>query len=290
VALFCNVDPAAVIQSIDVPSIYEVPLKMHQQHLDEIVLTKTGLPINGEPHLEPWLNFLHRMKNATKTVRIGLVGKYVELPDAYKSINESLFQAATYNDRKLDLQYIHSEKLNSGNVDAMLSSLDGVLIAPGFGQRGIEGKFIALKYAREHDIPTFGVSPKRIVPPILVMLFCSSIKSITLCLVVTSISVELGAYDCILAEDSIAAKAYGTTHIRERHRHRFEFNNEYRKAFEDAGMRCVGENPETHLVEVVEVPSLRWYVGAQYHPEYNSTVLNPNPLFVDFIKAAISKK
>ena len=157
VALFCNVDPAAVIQSIDVPSIYEVPLKMHQQHLDEIVLTKTGLLINGEPHLEPWLNFLHRMKNATKTVRIGLVGKYVELPDAYKSINESLFQAATYNDRKLDLQYIHSEKLNSGNVDAMLSSLDGVLIAPGFGQRGIEGKFIALKYAREHYIPTFGV-------------------------------------------------------------------------------------------------------------------------------------
>ena len=309
VALFCNVDPAAVIQSIDVPTIYEVPLKMHQQHLDELVLTKTGLPINDEPHLEPWMNFLHRMKNATETVRIGLVGKYVELPDAYKSINESLFQAATYNDRKLDLQYIHSEKLNSGNVDAMLSSLDGVIIAPGFGQRGIEGKFVALKYAREHDIPTFGIC---LGMQCMVIEYARDVMGLTdanstemdvttkhnvIDLMEEQKSItnmggtmRLGAYDCVLAEDSIAAKAYGTTHIRERHRHRFEFNNEYRQAFEDAGMRCVGENPETHLVEVVEVPSLRWYVGVQYHPEYNSTVLNPNPLFVDFIKAAISKK
>ena len=309
VALFCNVDPAAVIQSIDVPTIYEVPLKMHQQHLDELVLTTTGLPINGEPHLEPWMNFLHRMKNATETVRIGLVGKYVELPDAYKSINESLFQAATYNDRKLDLQYIHSEKLNSGNVDAMLSSLDGVIIAPGFGQRGIEGKFVALKYAREHDIPTFGIC---LGMQCMVIEYARDVMGLTdanstemdvttkhnvIDLMEEQKSItnmggtmRLGAYDCVLAEDSIAAKAYGTTHIRERHRHRFEFNNEYRQAFEDAGMRCVGENPETRLVEVVEVPSLRWYVGVQYHPEYNSTVLNPNPIFVDFIKAAISKK
>ncbi len=309
VALFCNVDPDAVVQSMDVPSIYEVPLKMLQQRLDEIILTKTGTPIEGEPQLQPWMDFLHRMKNATKTVRIGLVGKYVELPDAYKSINESLFQAATYNDCKLDLQYIHSEKLNSGNADELLSSMDGILIAPGFGQRGIEGKFVASKYAREHDIPAFGIC---LGMQCMVIEYArdvlgltdanstemdSTVKNNVIDLMEEQKSVNnmggtmrLGAYDCVLNEDSIPAKAYGKTLISERHRHRFEFNSEYREAFEAAGMRCVGENPDTHLVEVVEVPSLRWFVGVQYHPEYNSTVLNPNPLFVDFIKAAISNK
>jgi CTP synthase len=157
IALFCNVAPDAVIQSIDVPSIYEVPIKMHEQHLDEIVLRKTGITPEGEPHMAPWLHFLDKLHAATKPVTIGLVGKYVELQDAYKSINESLFQAATYNDRKLDLRYIHSEKLNDDNADELLSPLDGVIIAPGFGQRGIEGKFSALKWAREHDIPTLGI-------------------------------------------------------------------------------------------------------------------------------------
>ena len=157
IALFCNVAPDSVIQSVDVPSIYKVPLKMHEQHLDEIVLRKTGMPVEGEPHMAPWLQFLDKMDAATETVTIGLVGKYVELQDAYKSINESLFQAATYADRRLKLVYIHSEKLNDANVDERLRDMDGVIIAPGFGQRGIEGKFTALKWCREHDVPTFGI-------------------------------------------------------------------------------------------------------------------------------------
>ena len=308
VALFCNVDPTAVVQSIDVPSIYEVPLNMQKQHLDEIVLKKMGMPVGPTPEMKPWRQFLERMKNATETVHIGLVGKYVELPDAYKSINESLFQAATYNDRKLDLHLIHSEKVNDNNVAEWLSGMDGIIIAPGFGQRGIEGKFAALKYTREHDIPTFGIC---LGMQCMVIEFARNVLGysdanstqmevnvkhnvIDLMESQKSISnmggtMRLGEYDCILQEDSIPAKAYGTTHIKERHRHRFEFNNEYRDEFEKAGMKCVGENPDTHLVEVVEIPSLRWFVGVQYHPEYGSTVIKPNPLFVDFIKAAIQK-
>ena len=308
VALFCNVDPGAVIQSVDVPTIYEVPLTMHKQRLDQIVLEKVGLPSEGEPDLTQWNDFLYRMKNATETVHIGLVGKYVELPDAYKSINESLLQAATYNDRKLDLHYIHSEKLNEGNVAEMLEGLDGIIVAPGFGQRGIEGKFVALKYAREHDLPTFGIC---LGMQCMVIEFARNVLGyeytnsteldvkaeynvIDLMESQNSLSnmggtMRLGAYDCILKEGSIPAKAYGKTHIRERHRHRFEFNSDFREAFERAGMICVGENPDTHLVEVIEIPQLRWYVGTQYHPEYNSTVLRPNPLFVDFIRAAINK-
>ena len=309
VALFCNVEPSAVIQSIDVPSIYEVPLKMQQQKLDEIVLQKTGMPIKSTPELKPWKEFLARMKNATESVRIGLVGKYVELPDAYKSINEALFQAATYNDHKLDLKLIHSEKINKDNVEEMLGSMDGIIIAPGFGQRGIEGKFIALKYAREHDVPTFGIC---LGMQCMVIEFARDVLGyadanstemevstnhnvIDLMESQKSISnmggtMRLGEYDCILQEGSKAAKAYNSTHIKERHRHRFEFNSDYRDEFEKAGMKCVGENPDTHLVEVVEIPNLKWFVGVQYHPEYNSTVLKPNPLFVDFVKAAIENK
>lgn len=309
VALFCNVDADAVIQSIDVPSIYEVPLMMQAQKLDEIVLRKTGMEVGAVPEMKPWREFLSRMKNAKESVRIGLVGKYVELQDAYKSINEALFQAATYNDRKLDLQYIHSEKLDDGNVEEKLASMDGLIIAPGFGQRGIEGKFTALKYAREHDIPTFGIC---LGMQCMVIEFARNVLGykdanstemevhvkhnvIDLMESQKSISnmggtMRLGEYDCVLREGSKAAEAYGKTHIKERHRHRFEFNGEYRAEFEAAGMQCVGENPETHLVEVVEMPSLTWYIGTQYHPEYNSTVLNPNPLFVSFIKAVIKHK
>lgn len=308
VALFCNVDPDAVIQSVDVPTIYEVPLKMHEQGLDQIVLNKTGLPTDGEPDLKLWCDFLHRMNNATETVHIGLVGKYVELPDAYKSINESLLQAAIYNDRKLDLHYIHSEKLNDGNVAEMLKGMDGILIAPGFGQRGIEGKFTAIKYARENNLPTFGIC---LGMQCMVIEFARNVLGyedansvemdvktrhnvIDIMEGQKSISnmggtMRLGAYECRLEEGSTPAKAYGSTLISERHRHRFEFNSEYREEFEKAGMKCVGTNPDTNLVEVVEIPSLRWFVGTQYHPEYNSTVLRPNPLFVDFIHAAINK-
>ncbi len=307
IALFCNVAPDAVIQSIDVPSIYEVPLKMHEQHLDEIVLRKTGVTPEGEPHMAPWLHFLDKLHAATKPVTIGLVGKYVELQAAYKSINEALFQAATYNDRKLDLRYIHSEKLDPSNVDETLSPLDGVIIAPGFGQRGIEGKFVALKWAREHDIPTLGICLGmqcmviEFARDVLGMADANSTEMnpstthnvIDLMEEQKSISnmggtMRLGAYECQLRPGSLAAKAYGQTLVSERHRHRFEFNDDYRKAFEEAGMACVGENPHTGLVEVVEIPGKRWFLGTQYHPEYSSTVLNPNPLFLSFVNAAIN--
>lgn len=307
IAQFCNVAPEAVIQSIDRPSIYEVPVGMHEQHLDEIVLKKMDVSSVGEPHMAPWMKFIDKMHSAEKTVAIGLVGKYVELQDAYKSINEALFQAATYNDRRLDLRYIHSEKLMETNVDETLSGLDGVIIAPGFGQRGIDGKFVALKWCREHDIPTFGIclgmqcmviefarnvlgyadanstemNPTTAYNVIDIMEEQKSISNM-------GGTMRLGAYDCRLLPDSMAAKAYGATDIKERHRHRFEFNNDYRSEFERAGLRCVGENPATHLVEVVELPGKRWFIGTQYHPEYNSTVLSPNPLFISFMKAAIA--
>lgn len=309
IAQFCNVSPDAVIQSPDVPTIYEVPVKMHQQHLDDIVLRKTGVESPSEPHMEPWLEFLHKIDRASDTVTIGLVGKYVELQDAYKSINEALFQAATYNHHKLKLVYIHSEKLNDDNVASKLAGLDGVIIAPGFGQRGIEGKFVALKWCREHDIPTFGIC---LGMQCMVIEFARNVLGLTQAnsteidhltpdnvidlmdeqKSITNMggTMRLGEYDCRLEPGSRAAKAYGKTEVRERHRHRFEFNNDYRQRFEEAGMKCVGENPKTHLVEVVELPDHRWFIGTQYHPEYSSTVLSPGPLFLDFIKAAIDYK
>lgn len=306
VALFCNVSAEAVVQSVDVPSIYLVPIKMHEQKLDETVLRLTQTPDNGIFQMDQWLDFLDKMDNAEKEVKIGLVGKYVELPDAYKSINESLFQAATYNDRKLQLTLLHSEKLNDSNAEEMLKEMDGVIIAPGFGQRGIEGKFSALKWCREHDVPTFGIclgmqcmaiefarnvlrladansteiDPKTPYNVIDLMEEQKTISNL-------GGTMRLGAYECYLQEGSKAAQAYGATDIKERHRHRFEFNNGYREQFEAAGMKCVGINPTTGLVEVVEIPEKRWYIGTQYHPEYSSTVLNPNPIFIDFIKAAI---
>lgn len=307
VAQFCNVAPEAVIQSIDVPTIYQVPLTMHAQHLDEIVLRKMGIEPAGEPDLSAWNNFLDKINNAVERVTIGLVGKYVELQDAYKSINESLFQAATYLDRKLNLVYVHSEKLTDDNVEEKLKDMDGVIIAPGFGQRGIEGKFVALKWCREHDVPTFGIC---LGMQCMVIEFARNVLGledanstemdtktpnnvIDLMEEQKSISnmggtMRLGAYDCELRPGSKVAKAYGTELVSERHRHRFEFNNEYRERFEQAGMACVGENPHTHLVEVVELPGKRWYVGTQYHPEYQSTVLHPNPLFIDFVTASIA--
>ena len=307
IAQFCNVAPDAVVQSLDLPSIYEVPVKMHEQHLDDIILRLTGVEAQGEPHMAPWLHFLEKLESAETPVRIGLVGKYVELQDAYKSISESLSHAATYNDRRLELQYIHSEKLNEQNVDSHLSPLDGILIAPGFGQRGIEGKFVALKWAREHDVPTLGIC---LGMQCMVIEFARDVLGlpeanstemnpntpdnvIDLMEEQKSISnmggtMRLGAYDCRLRPGSLAAEAYGTTDVRERHRHRFEFNDEYRARFEEAGMKCVGENPRTRLVEVVEIPGKRWFLGTQYHPEYSSTVLRPHPLFMSFIRAAIA--
>ncbi len=309
IALFCNVSPDAVIQSIDVPTIYQVPLNMHAQHLDELVLRKTGVPVEGEPDMKAWIHFLDKLKTASETVNIGIVGKYVELPDAYKSINEALLQASAYNDHKLKITFIHSEKLNSDNVNELLSPLDGVIIAPGFGQRGIQGKFDALKWCRENDVPTFGIC---LGMQCMVIEFARNVlglenanstemdtttpyKVIDLMEEQKGISnlggtMRLGAYDCELNPGSTVAGAYGKTLVKERHRHRFEFNSDYREQFEQAGMMCVGENPATHLVEVVEMPGKRWFVGTQYHPEYSSTVLHPNPLFVDFVNAAINYK
>lgn len=307
IALFCNVSPDSVVQSQDVNSIYKVPLRMHAQHLDEIVLRKMGVPFEGEPHMQPWFDFIDKMDNATETVRIGLVGKYVELQDAYKSISEALFHAATYAGRKLDLVYIHSEKLTPANADEKLGSMDGIIIAPGFGQRGIEGKFVALKWCREHDVPTFGIC---LGLQCMVIEFARDVLGledanstemnphtphnvIDLMEEQKNISnlggtMRLGAFDCRLRPGSKAAEAYGSDLVRERHRHRFEFNDSYRARFEEAGMICSGENPGTHLVEVVEMPSKRWFVGTQYHPEYSSTVLSPSPIFAAFIKAAIT--
>jgi CTP synthase len=307
VAQFCNVSPEAVVQSLDVPTIYQVPLTMHDQHLDDIVLAKMGVTPQQEPDLEAWNKFLNHINNAKEEVKIGLVGKYVELQDAYKSINESLFQAATYCEHKLNLIYVHSEKVSDDNVDEKLRDLDGVIIAPGFGPRGIEGKFVALKWCREHNIPTFGIclgmqcmviefarnvlglqdahsTEMNSTTPYNVIDLMEEQKSVT----EKGGTMRLGAYDCILQEGSKVAQAYNSTNIRERHRHRFEFNSDFRERFENAGMKCVGENPDTHLVEVVEIPTLDWYIGTQYHPEYQSTVLNPNPIFISFMKAAIA--
>ena len=307
VAQFCNVSPDAVIQSIDAPSIYEVPLMMLDQHLDTIILEKTGTPHRGEPDLSKWNEFLDKMHNATNEIRIGLVGKYVALQDAYKSIDEALFQAATYNDRKVKITYINSERLTDANVEELLSPHDGVVIAPGFGQRGTEGKFVALKWCRENDIPTFGIClgmQSMVIEYARNVMGMADANSVELNPTtshnvidlmeeqksITNMggTMRLGAYACQLRDGTKVANAYGTLNIEERHRHRFELNEEYRSQFEAAGMMCVGENPQTHLVEVVEVPSKRWYIGTQYHPEYSSTVLNPHPLFMDFIRAAIA--
>lgn len=306
VGQFCNVAPEAVIQSLDQPTIYQVPLRMHEQHLDDIVIRLTEADPTPEPNLERWNIFLHKLANAEKVVNIGLVGKYVELQDAYKSINESLMQAATYLDHNVNIVYIHSEKVSEANIDEKLRGLDGVVIAPGFGQRGIEGKFIALKWCREHDVPTFGIC---LGMQCMVIEFARNVLGledanstemdtktphnvIDLMEEQKSISnmggtMRLGAYECSLRPGSRVAEAYGKTDIMERHRHRFEFNEEYRDRFEKGGMQCVGENPATHLVEVVEIPEKRWFIGTQYHPEYQSTVLEPNPLFLSFVKAAI---
>ncbi len=308
VAQFCNVTEQAVIQSLDAPSIYEVPLMMHAQGLDRIVLEKAGLPVEGEPDMAAWMHFLEKVEGATRKVRIGLVGKYVELQDAYKSISESLSHAAAYNDRKLELVYIHSEKLDESNVEEKLKDMDGVIIAPGFGQRGIEGKFVALKWLREHDVPTLGIC---LGMQCMVIEYARNVlglagansaemdadaphKVIDMMEEQKNISnmggtMRLGAYDCELRPGSKAAEAYGSTSVRERHRHRYELNAAYERQLEEAGLMCVGKNTDTQLVEVVEAEGLRWFVGTQYHPEYRSTVLRPHPLFGAFIKAAISK-
>ena len=306
VAHFCNVDVEAVIQSQDLPSIYEVPVNMQQQGLDTIILKKMGVEESTVPELTPWRRFLELRKSATDVVHVGLVGKY-DLQDAYKSILESLAHAGTYNHKKVKTMFINSEHIDNTNVGEQLAGMAGIVICPGFGQRGIEGKIIAAQYGRTHDIPTFGIC---LGMQMMVVEFArnmlgyrnadsSEMDRTTEHPVIDLMeeqknidqmggTMRLGAYACKIAKDSRTWHAYGEkTLIHERHRHRYEFNNRYLQQFEAAGMRCVGINPETGLVEIVEIPEKRWYIGTQFHPEYSSTVLHPHPLFMDFIKACI---
>lgn len=308
VASFCNVDLDCVIQSEDLPSIYEVPVNMQNQGLDTAILRKMDVPVGETPSLGPWRSFLERRKNATQTVNIGLVGKY-DLQDAYKSIRESLSHAGTYNDHKVNISFVNSEFLTKENVAEKLAGLDGVMICPGFGQRGIEGKIVAAHYTRTHNIPTFGIC---LGMQMMVIEFARNVlgyadansremdektphnvidimeeqKNITN----MGGTMRLGAYECVLRQNSRVFSIYKKEHIQERHRHRYEFNNDFQKEFERNGMQCVGRNPESDLVEIVEIPGLKWYIGTQFHPEYQSTVLHPHPLFVDFVKTAIENK
>ena len=305
VANFCNVDADAVVESLDQPTIYEVPLRMQEQGLDSTILKKLCMEVGETPGLGPWRSFLDRRHKATKIVNIGLVGKY-DLQDAYKSILESLSQAGTYNDYKVKTKFINSEKINETNVAEQLSGMDGIVICPGFGQRGIEGKIISCKYCREHDIPTFGIC---LGMQMMVIEFArdvlgltdansSEMDSTTKNNVIDIMedqknitnmggTMRLGAYECKLKDGSRVKKIYGKEVISERHRHRYEFNNDFKKRFEEKGMMCVGTNPECDLVEIVEIPNLKWYIGTQFHPEYSSTVLKPHPLFLDFVRASI---
>ena len=308
VASFCNVDLECVVQSEDMPSIYEVPVNMQRQGLDAAILRKIGVPVGETPAMKLWHDFLDKQRKASKEVHIGLVGKY-DLQDAYKSIRESLNLAGIYNDVKAKIHFVNSEEITPANVSERLAGMAGIIICPGFGQRGIEGKILAAEYTRTHDIPTFGIclgmqmiviefarnvlgykdanstemNPDTSASVIDLMEEQKSIKQM-------GGTMRLGAYECVLVEGSRAYEAYGNEkHIQERHRHRYEFNNNYQKEYEDAGMRCVGINPDTNLVEIVEVPSLKWYIGTQFHPEYSSTVLHPHPLFMSFIRACIKE-
>ncbi|MBQ9163426.1 MAG: CTP synthase [Bacteroidaceae bacterium] len=304
VAHFCNVDASSVIQSEDLPSIYEVPLNMQRQGLDVTCLEKMRIPVGPTPELGPWRTFLNKRKNASCKLKIGLVGKY-DLQDAYKSIHESLDHACTYHDMKADVSFVNSEFLTLENIDRELEGMDGLVICPGFGERGTEGKILAATYGRTHDIPTFGIC---LGMQMMVIEYARNVLGMTdanstemapstthnvidLMEVQKHISqlggtMRLGSYTCELTDGSKVSAAYGgKKQVEERHRHRYEFNSQFKEEFELKGMQCTGENPTTHLVEIVEVPSLRWYVGVQFHPEYSSTVLCPHPLFMDFIKA-----
>ena len=307
VALFTNVSIDAVVQSIDVPSIYEVPLKMMEEKLDLTVLRKLDLPVRESADLELWKQFLFRLKNPEFSVDIALVGKYVELHDSYKSICEALIHAGAANNSKVNVKWIHSESINATTVEKKLRNVDGILVAPGFGHRGIKGKILAARFARENNIPYFGIclgmqvaviefarnilgledaDSTEINPgtPHPVIDLMEQQKEVT----DFGVTMRLGSYDCrLISRKSKVFGAYNKLSITERHRHRFEFNNAYLSRFESAGMKAVGINPDTDLVEIMEIPAHKWFVGVQFHPEYRSTVLNPHPLFVNFIKNAL---
>jgi len=313
VASFCNVDLECVVQSEDMPSIYEVPVSMQKQGLDAAILRKIGIPVGETPAMQPWHDFLDKQRKATREVHVALVGKY-DLQDAYKSIRESLNLAGIYNDVKAKIHFVNSEEITAENVASKLEGMAGIVVCPGFGNRGIEGKIIAAEYARTNDIPTFGIclgmqmmviefarnvlgyhdansSEMDTQTPHNVIDMMEEQKNITQ----MGGTMRLGAYDCELVKGSRTYEAYndltkGQTScevIHERHRHRYEFNNAYKEEYESNGMKCVGINPASDLVEIVEIPEKRWYIGTQFHPEYSSTVLHPHPLFMDFIKTCV---
>jgi CTP synthase len=307
-ALFCNVHINSVIEAIDAESIYDVPLLMRKEKLDERVLSKLKITAKHEPELEEWKDFLGKLKNPTEEVTIGLVGKYVSLPDAYKSIVESFIHAGAENDCKVHLKWISSEEIYKETVEAILGGLDGVLVAPGFGERGLEGKMVAIRYVRERKIPFFGIclgmqcavvefarnvlhleaSSTELHPntkhPVIDMM--EEQKKIT----IKGGTMRLGSYDCRLKKGSKAASVYGHALVKERHRHRYEFNNKYQEKIENAGLIATGINPESGLVEIVELKDHPWFIGVQFHPELKSTVLKPHPLFVKFVEAAVKNK
>ena len=306
VALFCNVDQDAVIESIDVDTIYEVPLLMQKESLDMTVLKKLNLPLGNPPELKPWKQFVNKLKNPTTSVRIALVGKYVELQDSYKSIIESLTHAGSVNETKVELKCIHSETIDQENLESKLNGYHGIIVAPGFGDRGIEGKIMAAEFARTNKIPYLGIC---LGMQCAVIEFARNVLGyqdahstemtrMTLHPVIDLMeeqkgvtekggTMRLGAYPCNIISGTLAAEVYGETHVKERHRHRYEFNNDYLAEFEKNGMVSSGINPDSGLVEIMEIPSHPWFIGVQFHPEYRSYVLKPHPLFVSFIKASI---
>ncbi len=308
VALFCNVHLNSVIEAMDADTIYDVPMLMRKEKLDERVLAKLKITSREEPQLDRWKTFLGKLKNPLNEVTVGIVGTYVSLPDAYKSIAEAFVHAGAQQDCKVNVKWISSEEVTPESVDDILANLDGVLVAPGFGERGLEGKIETIRYVRENKIPFFGIclgmqcavvefarnvlgldasstelNPKTKNPVIDMM---EEQKKVTN----KGGTMRLGAYDCRLKKGSRAYTAYGETLIKERHRHRYEFNNRYLEQVEAAGLKAVGVNPDSNLVEVVELKDHPWYVAVQYHPELKSTVLTPHPLFVNFVEAAIEQK
>jgi CTP synthase len=305
IAQFCNVKPEAVIEAPDAQTIYEVPILMMNEKLDLIVLKKLNISSFGEPDLTKWKGFLDRLKYPKARLTIGLIGKYVELQDAYKSILESFIHAGSMNEAKVQVISIHSEFITEENVREKLGNLDGLLVAPGFGNRGIEGKITAVKYARESGLPFFGICLGMQMAVIeygrnvlgikdahstemypetggAVINMMEEQKAIT----AKGGTMRLGSYPCEIEEGTLANKIYGTTQINERHRHRYEFNNQYLEQYETSGMKASGKNPETGLVEIIELPNHPFFIGCQYHPELKSTVENPHPLFVHFVGAA----
>jgi CTP synthase len=308
-ALFCNVNLNSVIEALDAETIYDVPMLMRKEKLDERVLAKLKVTPKQEPDLEQWKVFLGKLKNPINEVTIGLVGKYVSLPDAYKSIAEAFIHAGAQNDCQVNLKWISSEDIHKDTVAGILGSLDGVLVAPGFGERGLEGKIEAIRYVREHKIPFLGIclgmqcavvefarhvlqlpeasttelNPKTKHPVIDMMEEQKKIVN-------KGGTMRLGAYACKIKKGTRAFQIYGDTLIHERHRHRFEFNNKYLEQMEEAGLKASGINPESGLVEIVELKDHPWFVGVQFHPELKSTVLNPHPLFVRFVEAAMEVK